>query len=80
MHFLLLQYRLGLFDDDSVQPYSNVTTDVVCNAAHTQLALSAAQQGIVLLKNANNSALPLSPHAVKTLAVIGPNGTGVTPL
>ncbi len=53
-------------------PFSNVPTSVVCSQAHTDLALSAAQQGIVLLKN--QGALPLSAAAIKTLAVIGPNG------
>jgi hypothetical protein len=73
------QYRLGLFDAASAQPYLNVSASVVCNEAHTELALSAARQGIVLLKN-NGSVLPLSAATIKTLAVIGPNGIGHLPL
>jgi hypothetical protein len=68
-----LQFRLGLFTDASAQPYSNITADVVCSEAHTALALSTAHQGIVLLKN-NASTLPLAATAIRTLAVIGPNG------
>jgi len=71
-HLFLVQYRLGLFDSPSLVPYSNVSTDVICNQAHTDLALSAAQQGIVLLKN--DGTLPLSASSVKTVALIGPNG------
>lgn len=71
-HLFLVQYRLGLFDDPSLVPYSNVPPSVVCNQAHTDLALSAAQQGIVLLKN--DGTLPLSASNVKNVALIGPNG------
>ncbi len=48
-------------------------TSVVCSQAHTDLALSTAQQGTVLLKN-SGGALPLAATTVKTLAVVGPNG------
>ena len=71
-HLFLVQFRLGMFDPPSMVPYSNVSTDVVCNQAHTDLALSAAQQGIVLLKN--DGTLPLSSASVKSVALIGPNG------
>ena len=69
---VVLQYRLGLFDDQSSQPYWNIPTSVVCSQEHTELALSAAHQGIVLLKN--NGTLPLAASSIKNLAVIGPNG------
>jgi hypothetical protein len=53
-------------------PFSTVPTSEVCSQAHADLALSAAQQGTVLLKN--SGALPLSAATIKSLAVIGPNG------
>ncbi len=68
-----LQFRLGMFDPPSMQPYLNISIAEVNSPAHQQLALDAARQGMVLLKN-DDSTLPLSQSKVKTLAVIGPNG------
>ncbi|KAL6176526.1 hypothetical protein ACLB2K_053159 [Fragaria x ananassa] len=66
--------RLGFFDGDpSKQPYGNLGPKDVCTAANQELARETARQGIVLLKNTPGS-LPLSPTAIKSLAVIGPNG------
>lgn len=68
-----VQMRLGLFDGNpAMQPYGNLGPQDVCSEQHQQLALEAARQGIVLLKN-NNGALPLSPTEIRALAVIGPN-------
>ncbi|XP_050233756.1 beta-xylosidase/alpha-L-arabinofuranosidase 2-like [Mercurialis annua] len=65
--------RLGFFDGDpSKHVYGNLGPKDVCTAEHQELARQAARQGIVLLKNSPGS-LPLSPTAIKTLAVIGPN-------
>ncbi|GMI74693.1 ARABIDOPSIS THALIANA BETA-D-XYLOSIDASE 4, beta-D-xylosidase 4 [Hibiscus trionum] len=65
--------RLGFFDGDpSKQPYGELGPEDVCTPEHQELAREAARQGIVLLKNKAGS-LPLSPTAIKTLAVIGPN-------
>jgi len=64
--------RLGRFDGDPAkQPYGNLGPNDVCTDEHQQLALEAAQQGIVLLKN--NGSLPLLAKNVQSLAVIGPN-------
>ncbi|CAH9141150.1 unnamed protein product [Cuscuta epithymum] len=68
---MTVQMRLGLFDGDQ-QLYSHLGPKDVCNSAHQQLALQAAQEGIVLLKNTRQS-LPLSPQHYRTIAVIGPN-------
>ena len=64
------KFRLGLFED----PY--VSTD---GGAHEErieseraLALRAAEETIVLLKN-NGGVLPLRPGKTPTIAVIGPN-------
>ncbi|XP_011046123.1 PREDICTED: beta-xylosidase/alpha-L-arabinofuranosidase 1-like [Populus euphratica] len=65
--------RLGFFDGDpSKQLYGKLGPKDVCTAENQELAREAARQGIVLLKNTAGS-LPLSPTAIKNLAVIGPN-------
>ncbi|KDP30704.1 hypothetical protein JCGZ_16402 [Jatropha curcas] len=65
--------RLGFFDGDpSKQLYGKLGPKDVCTPEHQELAREAARQGIVLLKNTPGS-LPLSPTAIKNLAVIGPN-------
>ncbi|PIN13638.1 Non-reducing end alpha-L-arabinofuranosidase [Handroanthus impetiginosus] len=65
--------RLGFFDGDpSKTLYGNLGPKDVCTPANQEFAREAAQQGIVLLKNTKGS-LPLSPTAIKSLAVIGPN-------
>ncbi|XP_031130367.1 beta-xylosidase/alpha-L-arabinofuranosidase 2-like [Ipomoea triloba] len=66
--------RLGFFDGDPrKQLYGNLGPKDVCTQDNQELAREAARQGIVLLKNTAGS-LPLSPTAIKSLAVIGPNG------
>ncbi|KAJ0613027.1 putative xylan 1,4-beta-xylosidase [Helianthus annuus] len=65
--------RLGFFDGNpSKQIYGKLGPKDVCTPANQELAREAARQGIVLLKNSAGS-LPLSPTAIKSLAVIGPN-------
>jgi beta-glucosidase len=65
------RFRLGMFDPPEMVPYSRISFEVNDSPAHRALALKAAQQSIVLLKNENNL-LPLRKD-VKTIAVIGPN-------
>ncbi|KAK9161716.1 hypothetical protein Syun_008057 [Stephania yunnanensis] len=68
-----VQMRLGMFDGEpSDQPYGHLGPQHVCTAEHQRLALEAAHQGIVLLKNLGTS-LPLSPQRHRTVAVVGPN-------
>lgn len=65
--------RLGFFDGNpSKQLYGSLGPKDVCTAANQELAREVAREGIVLLKNSKGS-LPLSPTAIKSLAVIGPN-------
>ncbi|MBA0813359.1 hypothetical protein Gohar_027218 [Gossypium harknessii] len=69
---ITIQMRLGMFDGEpSAQPYGNLGPRDVCTPAHQQLALEAARQGIVLLKNSGS--LPLSTARHRIVAVIGPN-------
>ena len=70
---ITVQMRLGMFGrKPSAQHYRNLGPRDVCTPAHKQLALEAARQGIVLLKNFGPS-LPLSTSRHRTIAVIGPN-------
>lgn len=70
---LRVQMRLGMFDGEPTgHAYGNLGPKDVCKPAHQELALEAARQGIVLLKN-TGPALPLSSQKHKTVAVIGPN-------
>ena len=66
---LELKFRLGLFE----HPYVDLdeAQRMIHSQEHQQLALQAAQEGIVLLKNQNNL-LPLKKD-LKSIAVIGPN-------
>ncbi|XP_057820324.2 probable beta-D-xylosidase 7 isoform X2 [Cryptomeria japonica] len=73
-----VRMRLGLFSGDpSQQLYGTLKTDEVCSAEHQEIALGAARQGIVLLKNSRKH-LPLSKTQTKSLAVIGPNANNAT--
>lgn len=72
--------RLGFFNGDpSKQMYGDLGPKDVCTPANQELARETARQGIVLLKNSPNS-LPLSPNAIKSLAVIGPNANATNPM
>jgi beta-glucosidase len=66
---LELKFRLGLFENRYVDVER--ATRIVHSAEDQELALRAAQEGIVLLKNEKNT-LPLKKD-LKSIAVIGPN-------
>ncbi len=63
------KFRLGLFEHPYVDPQQAVK--IVHAQAHQDLALTAAHEGIVLLKNEQNL-LPLQKN-LKSIAVIGPD-------
>ncbi|MBK9484011.1 MAG: glycoside hydrolase family 3 C-terminal domain-containing protein [Chitinophagaceae bacterium] len=74
---LRARFKLGMFDDASLNPYASIPYSVVNNEAHKKYALELAEQSIVLLKN-KNDILPLAKEMFygfqgKTIAVIGPN-------
>jgi beta-glucosidase len=69
-HMLREKFLTGLFDDPYVDPaYAEKITN---SAEHQQLALKAAHEAIILLKNQGNL-LPLDKTKYKRIAVIGPN-------
>lgn len=76
-----VRMRLGLFNGNPTryQPYGSIRSDQVCSWDHQNLALQAALDGIVLLKN-SESLLPLSKSQVSSLAIIGPNANNFTVL
>jgi len=63
------KFQLGLFENSYVDPEYAVS--VSNTKEHQELALKAAREGIVLLKNEKNL-LPLKKN-IKSIAVIGPN-------
>jgi beta-glucosidase len=67
---LRVKFMLGIFDHPYVED-ANHAVQIVNSAEHQQVALRAARESIVLLKNDHN-ALPLSKD-IRSIAVIGPN-------
>ncbi|MBN1807404.1 MAG: glycoside hydrolase family 3 C-terminal domain-containing protein [Sedimentisphaerales bacterium] len=70
---LKMKMRLGLFENPYVDPERAVK--IVHNPEHQALALNAAREGVVLLKNEGNL-LPFKKD-IKSIAVIGPNADHV---
>ncbi|MDZ7371638.1 MAG: glycoside hydrolase family 3 C-terminal domain-containing protein, partial [candidate division KSB1 bacterium] len=66
---LAQKFKLGLFERPFVDPER--AEKVVHQQRHQDLALEAAREGIVLLKN--DGVLPFDRHKLRTVAVIGPN-------
>jgi beta-glucosidase len=71
---LRVKFTLGLFE----HPYIDVDylEKIINCKEHKALALRAAQEAMVLLKNEKNT-LPFDSIKIKTLAVIGPNAAEI---
>jgi beta-glucosidase len=65
------RFRLGMFDPPERVPYAQIPYEIIGSPQHSKLALQAARESMVLLKNEGNL-LPL-PKELASLAVIGPN-------
>jgi beta-glucosidase len=67
---LACKFKLGLFEN----PYADKqhAESVSNNPVSRAVALEAAKQSIIMLKNENNL-LPIKPGSIKKIAVIGPN-------
>lgn len=65
------RFKLGLLADPEEYPYSDISEEVIESEKHQKLALEAAREAIILLKN-EDDALPLS-RDINSIAVIGPN-------
>ena len=64
------RFRLGMFDPPDSYAYGRIPISENNSTEHRQLALQAARESMVLLKNQSH-ALPLKQD-IKTIAVIGP--------
>ena len=69
---LTLRFRLGHFDPAERVPYRAIPASANDSPENDRLALEAARQSLVLLKN--NGSLPWDAKKLKTVAVIGPTG------
>ncbi|WP_372846388.1 glycoside hydrolase family 3 C-terminal domain-containing protein [Pontiella sp.] len=79
LHRLLrTRFRLGLFDPPETVRWSAIAPDRNDSPEHRALALKAAQESLVLLKN--DGILPLRKSALKKIAVIGANADSVPAL
>ena len=71
-NILRVRFRLGLFDPAGMNPYDTISPAVIGSKAHQQLALKAAEESIILLKN-ENKILPLHVKQLHSVAIIGHN-------
>lgn len=79
----MLRMRLGEFDDPSNQPYRDVRKYGLRQLHHPEIALDAARQAVVLLKNTkvgslpgraeSRELLPMPGNGMLKLAVLGPH-------
>lgn len=69
------RFRLGMFDPDSLVPYTLIQPTDIDTPKHKQLSLQVARESMVLLKNEDNL-LPFS-NMVKTLFITGPYADNV---
>ena len=67
-------FKLGLLDPGVPQPYAQLPPWTVDSAAHRALALTAAREAVVLLKN-EGALLPL-PHTARCVVLRGREGGG----
>jgi beta-glucosidase len=69
------RFRLGLFDPPEKVPYARISISQNDTPEHEALALKAARESMVLLKN--NGLLPLARAKIRRIAVIGVNADSV---
>lgn len=67
---LKAKFLMGLFENPYIDPV--FTEQTVGCQNHRYVALKAAEESIILLKN-ENSTLPLDKKTLKSIAVVGPN-------
>ena len=71
---LRVRFRLGAFDPPAQQPMAAWGAEHLCTPGAAALSLAAAQEGMVLLKNARGAGgLPLSAASTRSLALVGGN-------
>jgi beta-glucosidase len=72
------RFRLGMFDPPERMPYAQIPYRVIDSPEHRALALRAARESIVLLKN-EDDLLPLRKD-LDSVAIIGPNADNLQAL
>ncbi len=70
-HILTVRFHTGEFDPEALNPYANTPETELCHPDHGKLALTAAREAVVLLKN-GSGILPLNKDNIASVAVIGP--------
>ncbi|MDE6127252.1 MAG: glycoside hydrolase family 3 C-terminal domain-containing protein [Muribaculaceae bacterium] len=70
------RFRLGDFDPDSLVEWTRIPMSVVNSPEHKALALKAAREQMVLLKN--NGILPLKKEDAGRVMLMGPNAADST--
>jgi beta-glucosidase len=75
---LRTMFRLGFFDPKESVPFNRIAPAENDTPAHGALALQAAREAMVLLKN--DGLLPLQREKLRRVAVIGPNASSVSVL
>ncbi|MBB6127551.1 glycoside hydrolase family 3 protein [Mucilaginibacter lappiensis] len=73
---LRTEFKLGFYDDPTLNPYHSYGVDSIHNTQHIALARKVAQQSMVLLKNDKNI-LPLTKANVSSIMVVGPNAASL---
>lgn len=68
-HLMMTRMRLGMFDGQT--EYDEIPYEKNDCREHHELALKAAEESVVMLKN--NGVLPIDKQSIRTIAVIGPN-------
>jgi beta-glucosidase len=74
----MARFRMGMFDPPEVVSFNRIPFSGNDSPQHRQLALKAARETMVLLKN-QDGILPLKPTVMK-IAVIGPNAESLRAL
>ncbi len=72
------RFKMGMFDPPASVAFNQIPFSEVNSPDHARLALQAARESIVLLKN-QDGILPLAA-GIKTLAVVGPNAESLAAL
>ncbi|MEP6728154.1 MAG: glycoside hydrolase family 3 N-terminal domain-containing protein, partial [Bacteroidota bacterium] len=76
---LRTQIKLGFYDPAAMNPFSKYGADSIASEYHINLARTAAQQSMVLLKN-NKNILPLNKKNYSAVMVVGSNAASLDAL
>ena len=82
---LRTQFKLGFYDAAAINPFNSYGADSIASDYHIDLARKAAQQSMVLLKNArlpgqDSPVLPLSKKNYGAIMVVGSNAASLDAL